>query len=302
VNVSLQPASGRHLPWPGRIGRPGRMPVRRGGRVVDGGGLENRWAKASWVRIPPSPPVTSRSDRGHSPVTRLSNPPGWTATRRRSAALRAAVGRSSRIRRVTNAWRKSWTRGVARPIGRADDEAALTRHADRGAARSISRTSSRRPTIPARRADGPRPVADVAPAARRGHRRRAARPAGTGVSSDRQTGRDRRRHRTSAEREPAARFEVDVFPRQRERLAEPEPRPEQRPEERPLRRRPRTASTIAWRAPVRPTAQGLSRARGSAPEHASRTPVASCGARTSSRSTSVRWGGDERRVTDAKWE
>ena len=30
---------------------------RRGGRVVDGGGLENRWAKASGVRIPPSPPT-----------------------------------------------------------------------------------------------------------------------------------------------------------------------------------------------------------------------------------------------------
>ena len=28
----------------------------RGGRVVDGTGLENRHTKVSWVRIPPSPP------------------------------------------------------------------------------------------------------------------------------------------------------------------------------------------------------------------------------------------------------
>jgi hypothetical protein len=51
--------------WPGRL--PRRVaysrrrrveggPSRRGGRVVDGSGLENRQAQASWVRIPPSPP------------------------------------------------------------------------------------------------------------------------------------------------------------------------------------------------------------------------------------------------------
>ena len=32
------------------------LTIRRGGRVVEGSGLENRRAKASWVRIPPSPP------------------------------------------------------------------------------------------------------------------------------------------------------------------------------------------------------------------------------------------------------
>ncbi len=37
-------------------------PCRRGGRVVEGDGLENRWAKASWVRIPPSPPSMSRAE------------------------------------------------------------------------------------------------------------------------------------------------------------------------------------------------------------------------------------------------
>ncbi len=30
--------------------------IRRGGRVVEGTGLENRQANASWVQIPPSPP------------------------------------------------------------------------------------------------------------------------------------------------------------------------------------------------------------------------------------------------------
>ncbi len=40
------------------------MKGRRGGRVVEGGGLENRYPElsGSWVRIPPSPPSSFRLD------------------------------------------------------------------------------------------------------------------------------------------------------------------------------------------------------------------------------------------------
>ena len=62
----------------------------RDGRVVEGGGLENRWAKAPWVRILLTPPVTSLCDVTKcQPCPDLSGPrrdgrAGW----RRSPAKR----------------------------------------------------------------------------------------------------------------------------------------------------------------------------------------------------------------------
>ncbi len=60
------------------VGRRSIGPVRRGGRAVEGGGLENRRAKAPWVRILPPPPNTMRN---HLPER-------WPSGRRRPPAKR----------------------------------------------------------------------------------------------------------------------------------------------------------------------------------------------------------------------